>query len=177
MKRISFLVHPHLIAVKAIIRKGGKCYFMFPWADGRNLREFCRENRRPRLDPVFIKEIFQQLSRLADAIDAMHNLGDSEGSFRLGDLKLENILRFLDGSQVGILKQLYLLAKVFLPASSFFVSSGPKRPALDACLHHTTTLMQSIFTWILAPAFVAIKRAKTLSPQTLRQPLQPNQGR
>ncbi len=177
MKRISFLVHPHLIAVKAIIRNGGECYFMFPWADGGNLQESYRENRRPRLDPVFIKEIFQQLSRLADAIDAMHNLGDSEGSFRLGDLKLENILRFLDGSQVGILKQLYLLAKVFLPASSFFVSSGPKRPALDACLHHTTALMQSIFTWILAPAFVAIKRAKTLSPQTLRQPLQPNQGR
>ncbi|KAI1425593.1 kinase-like domain-containing protein [Xylaria sp. FL1777] len=104
LKQISSLGHPHLITLKAVIRKGGKCYFMFPWADGGTLREFYRENRWPKLDPSFVREIFQQLNGLADAVDAMHNLGHGESSLRHGDLKPENVLRFLDETQVGVWK-------------------------------------------------------------------------
>ncbi|KAI0974720.1 kinase-like domain-containing protein [Xylaria arbuscula] len=99
LKQISSLKHPHLIEVKAIIRKGGKYYFMFPWADGGNLRDYFKENRQPKLNSRFVREIFKQLSRLADAIHAMH-----EFSIRHGDLKPENIVRFVDETEVGILK-------------------------------------------------------------------------
>ncbi|KAI0535950.1 kinase-like domain-containing protein [Xylaria digitata] len=104
LKQISSLGHPHLITLKAMIRQGGKCYFMFPWADGGNLREFYEKNDRPRLQPGLIREIFQQLSGLADAVDAMHHPGHGDGPLRHGDLKPENILIFLDESQVGVWK-------------------------------------------------------------------------
>ncbi|KAI1275714.1 acyl transferase/acyl hydrolase/lysophospholipase [Xylaria sp. FL0933] len=104
LKRISTLKHPNLIAVKAIVRKGGKCYFMFPWGDGGNLLEFFKENPRPRLHTGFMREIFVQLFGLADAVNAMHHFGDGEGSLRHGDLKPHNIVRFLDKTQVGTLK-------------------------------------------------------------------------
>ncbi|KAI0809419.1 hypothetical protein GGR55DRAFT_679769 [Xylaria sp. FL0064] len=111
LKQISTFKHPHLIAVKAIVRKGGKCYFMFPWGDGGNLREFFKENPRPRLDTGFMREIFLQLHGLADAVNAMHYFGDGEGplrhgegSLRHGDLKPHNIVRFLDKTKVGTLK-------------------------------------------------------------------------
>ncbi|KAI1293339.1 kinase-like domain-containing protein [Xylaria venustula] len=104
LKQISSLKHPHLIDVKAIIRKGGKYYFIFPWADGGNLRDYFKENRQPRLSSKFVREIFQQLSGLADAIYAMHHFEDGEGSIRHGDLKPENIVRFVDETEVGILK-------------------------------------------------------------------------
>ncbi|KAI1354102.1 acyl transferase/acyl hydrolase/lysophospholipase [Xylaria sp. FL0043] len=104
LKRISTLKHPYLIAVKAIVRKAGKCYFMFPWGDGGNLREFFKENPRPRLDTGFMREVFLQLRGLADAVNAMHHFGDGEGSLRHGDLKPHNIVRFLDETRVGTLK-------------------------------------------------------------------------
>ena len=76
---------------------------MFQWADGGSLRDFYEQNKRPSLDPGFIKEIIKQLTGLADAVDALHNFG-GDGSYRHGDLKPENILRFEDGTRVGILK-------------------------------------------------------------------------
>ncbi|KAF2968931.1 hypothetical protein GQX73_g4649 [Xylaria multiplex] len=126
LKEISSLEHPHLITVKAIIRQAGKCYFMFPWAEGGTLREFYQENKQPRLGPGFIRKIFQQLSGLADAVDTMHYPGHAIGSLRHGDLKPENILRFMDEAQVGVWK-----------ITDF---------ALIKC-HHTQTSLRNDPTW------------------------------
>ncbi|KAI0429029.1 kinase-like domain-containing protein [Xylaria sp. FL1042] len=124
LKRISTLEHTHLVAVKAIIRKGGKHYFMFPWGDGGNLSDFF-ENVQPRLDPGFVREIFQQLRGLADAVNTMHHFGPDKKFMSHGDLRPSNIVRFLDKTQVGTLKIVSMpIAKHRYEESTIFRDGG-----------------------------------------------------
>lgn len=102
------LKHTHIIEVKAIITWTGKGkYFMFQWADGGNLRDFYRRVPRPNLSGTLMKEIVRQLMGLADALNTLHNYKKHDkdaGSYRHGNLKPENILRFEDGTETGSLK-------------------------------------------------------------------------
>ncbi|ROV94108.1 hypothetical protein VPNG_09346 [Cytospora leucostoma] len=100
--------HPHIIEVKAIFTwKGKGNFFMFQWADGGSLRDYYKNNPRPKLTNDFMKEIVNQFVGLAHALDALHNYKKNDknaGSYRHGDLKPENILRFENGTQMGFLR-------------------------------------------------------------------------
>ncbi|KAM7212536.1 Protein kinase-like domain containing protein [Rhypophila decipiens] len=100
LKRIKNLKSPHLIEVLATYKLKDSYYFMFPWADGGNLRDLwaTESNKRKRdtstaqLNHWFMK----QCLGLARALQMMHDGrgGDKSTGFRHGDLKPENILWF-----------------------------------------------------------------------------------
>jgi hypothetical protein len=71
--KIRNINHPNILQCLAAIRRGRRRYFMFPWADGGNLREFWSDYRGPRRTPEFVKEVVDQVYGLADALDKMHN--------------------------------------------------------------------------------------------------------
>lgn len=102
------LHHPHIMEVKSIINRNGRSECIISqWADGGNLRDFYTSNPRPILEAAFVRAIIQQLTGLAGALHALHEYKKDEidgASYRHGNLKPENILRFNDGSQVGVLK-------------------------------------------------------------------------
>jgi serine/threonine protein kinase len=83
---------------------------MFRWADGGNLRDFWQSNKKPQLRTSLVRDVVKQIWGLAEALDELHSYGGGGGSYRHGDIKLENILRFQTRSvvrpeiDVGILK-------------------------------------------------------------------------
>ncbi|KAF3051863.1 hypothetical protein E8E11_010396 [Didymella keratinophila] len=79
-------------------------YLVFEWADGGNLHDLWNSIPKPRLEPLMIKAAIQQLSGLAAALRAAHNLDANGASYRHGDLKPANILWFHDGTALGKLK-------------------------------------------------------------------------
>jgi len=91
LKEVSALHHTNLVSAIAVMERGNKRYFMFPWADGGNLREFWGEYDVWPLAPNLIGEVLTQLLGLSDALANIHRL-----SWRHGDVKPENILRFDD---------------------------------------------------------------------------------
>lgn len=107
LEMIRDLNHPHLIKAIAYYQKGNDHFFVFPWADGGNLRDLwnrgCEE-----LTYDYCVWIFVQLCGLANAIKTLHHSGALEkGACRHGDLKAENILCFdktLVISDVGLAK-------------------------------------------------------------------------
>lgn len=82
-------------------------YLMFEWADGGNLHDLWDMIPKPDLTAPFVKWIIRQLRGLAQALSAAHNFksaqGDSDVSYRHGDLKPANILWFRD-DELGTLK-------------------------------------------------------------------------
>ncbi|KAI0523946.1 hypothetical protein F5B22DRAFT_423512 [Xylaria bambusicola] len=91
--------HKHLITTMASIVRGERRYFIFPWADGEDLRAFWMTTEFWPLTPHLILETVQQLGGLASALYTLH-----QGGWRHGDVKPENILRFKDRTTLGILK-------------------------------------------------------------------------
>ncbi|KAK1570125.1 kinase domain-containing protein [Colletotrichum navitas] len=98
--------HPHFIRAIARYTQENHHYFIFPWAQGGNLREFWKHqpslsSASPNFSPhdwdVYIRWFFDQLVGLADAIETLHYPPKEHGigvSCRHGDLKPENILCF-----------------------------------------------------------------------------------
>ncbi|KAK1965417.1 kinase domain-containing protein [Colletotrichum sublineola] len=96
--------HPHFIRAIARYTQENHHYFIFPWAQGGNLREFWKHqpslssasrNFSPDDWGVYIRWFFDQLVGLADAIEKLHYPPNEFGvSCRHGDLKPENILCF-----------------------------------------------------------------------------------
>lgn len=84
----------NVMEVIAIVSKSKDKYFMFPWANGGNLTEFCMTHQNPSLSVDFIRDIVKQLTGLAQALCRLHeyNYEGNEGSYRHGDLKPENIV-------------------------------------------------------------------------------------
>lgn len=78
-------------------------YLMFEWADGGNLKTLWEEVHHPSLSPSLVQASIKQLFGLAEALSRAHYLPNN-ASYRHGDLKPANILRFVDGSIVGTLK-------------------------------------------------------------------------
>jgi hypothetical protein len=93
------LNHEHLIKLIAIFQKGPICYFIFPWADGGDLRDFWRANdAQPRSQELVLWSLRQMLG-IVSAINALH-----AKITRHGDIKPQNILHFLrphDDSTMG----------------------------------------------------------------------------
>src|SRR3569833_2589113 len=85
LKEVSALHHTNLVSAIAVMERGNKRYFMFPWADGGNLREFWGEYNVWPLAPNLIGEVLTQLLGLSDALTNNHRL-----SWRHGDVKPEN---------------------------------------------------------------------------------------
>lgn len=91
--------HKHLLQCLGSIHRGDERYFMFPWADGGNLREFWSGNERCLLTPDLVLQVLKQILGLADALAEFH-----KQNWRHGDIKPENILRFKDNTTLGQLK-------------------------------------------------------------------------
>jgi serine/threonine protein kinase len=89
LERVQSLQNKHLIKLIATCTKKPLFYFIFPWADGGNLKEFWRrEDSKPRT-PELILWSLQQMLGLVDGLKALHGQ-----NIRHGDLKPQNILHF-----------------------------------------------------------------------------------
>lgn len=89
------LNHDHLIKAVAAYQKGDARCFIFPWADGGNLRELWSRDATV-LDRNLLGWALAQMKGLAGAVLALHRKGT-----RHGDLKPENILRFFRNAAKG----------------------------------------------------------------------------
>lgn len=121
--------HPHIIKCLAAIRKGTRRYFLFPWADGQSLRDYWDTTGplpKSQMSNI-ISQTIKQFREISDALDALHSFegkpkvtggllqvpinteregrGYSIESIRHGDLKPENLLRFLENNtELGVLR-------------------------------------------------------------------------
>lgn len=100
LRIIRELKHIHLITPMAAYRRGELRGFLFPWAEGGNLREFWkRDSERPSKTPELMKWILDQFCGICDATKALH-----ARNCRHTDLKPENILLFEENGPRGILR-------------------------------------------------------------------------
>ncbi|KAK3343409.1 kinase-like domain-containing protein [Lasiosphaeria hispida] len=76
-------------------------YLVFEWAEGGNLENLFTQCQNPTLSANLVKQTVRQLSGLAEALRATHELG-----IRHGDIKPSNVLRFgaSEGDILGTLK-------------------------------------------------------------------------
>ncbi|KAF9735146.1 hypothetical protein PMIN03_007382 [Paraphaeosphaeria minitans] len=74
LKEINRLQHPNITPCIAAIRRGDGRYFMFPWADGDNLREFWDRTPSKPLTPELVQHAIGQLHGIADALQKLHNI-------------------------------------------------------------------------------------------------------
>lgn len=88
--------HKHLIKCIAAVQKEQRYFFIFPWADGGNLREFWASHDCTLPDTQTMYWAVSQMRGLADALTELHNCNT-----RHGDLKPENILRFSEDTSPG----------------------------------------------------------------------------
>jgi serine/threonine protein kinase len=110
LRNINKLNHPNITQCIAAVRRGGRRYFVFSWAEGGNLQEYWKKVAKQTPDAKSIRQMVEQLRGVTDALDALHNcksgdknllavpnsgMSDNEKSIRHGDLKPENILRFI----------------------------------------------------------------------------------
>jgi serine/threonine protein kinase len=109
--------HPNMLPCIAAIKMGLSHYFLFPWADGGNLRDFWQNEASPKLSSNLMMDVLQQLCGLSEALELLHGYvsqaqtgpsttREEGGGIRHGDLKPENILRFRSStpSDLGTLK-------------------------------------------------------------------------
>ncbi|CZR49170.1 uncharacterized protein FPRO_12603 [Fusarium proliferatum ET1] len=90
LELIQSLKHEHLITLIATCQKGPVCYFIFPWADGGDLRDFWKGNDSQKRSQELILWSLRQMLGIASAINALHGKNT-----RHGDIKPQNILHFL----------------------------------------------------------------------------------
>ncbi|KAF8847386.1 HET-domain-containing protein [Acephala macrosclerotiorum] len=104
LNTIRKLDHRHVIKAIAVFEWCKHQYFIFPWADNGNLREFWEKWKG--LDSIYW--VLEQLDGLCDALYQLHYR-----NWRHGDLKPENLLCFKDSkssrdilviADVGLLK-------------------------------------------------------------------------
>jgi serine/threonine protein kinase len=118
LKTMLQFSHEHFIKTIAYCEVGEmEKYFLFPWAEDGNLKQYW-DNQTPRLDEVYLKWVFSQLTGLAGAIHQLHE----EGLCRHGDIKPQNILCFKDMGTGAINCRLVIadlgLAKVHAEATA-----------------------------------------------------------
>lgn len=102
----------HIVHFITAFRRGDletqEHYLIFEWADGGNLATLWESDPKPHLTALLVKAVIEQLLGLTQALCAAHFLKDdgkyNGASYRHGDLKPGNILRFLDGTPIGRLK-------------------------------------------------------------------------
>ncbi|KAK4229592.1 kinase-like domain-containing protein [Podospora fimiseda] len=102
LSKIQKLCHDHLITLIASFKRGREFFFLFPWAEGGNLRQLWNKNWSPTREQT--EWALGQMLGLAEAIQHLHlptnNLDLTENG-RHGDLRPENILAFHDKKAHG----------------------------------------------------------------------------
>lgn len=103
---IQGLRHQHIMEMMAVLKTEVKgSLFMYQWADGGNLRDLYRKCPNPVLSATFLRQLVSQLWGLSSALCHVHNFNPTDNRlYRHGNLKPENILRFENGTSVGVLK-------------------------------------------------------------------------
>ncbi|KAL2694700.1 hypothetical protein Neosp_001286 [[Neocosmospora] mangrovei] len=99
---IQKIDHPHLIKPIASYQyhNHDDGYFLFPWAEHGNLKEFWkREKVRPLKNPEMMGWMLKQMRGLCHALSIFH-----ETHYLHGDIKPENILLFEEGGYKGTLR-------------------------------------------------------------------------
>lgn len=95
---ISAIDNPSLIKPIATYTRGDALCFVFPWANGGNLREFWASADQAYRTSDLVLWVLSQLYGLAGGLNALYG-----ENCRHGDLKPENILRFTDNQERGTL--------------------------------------------------------------------------
>ncbi|KAG5802036.1 hypothetical protein H9Q74_013467 [Fusarium xylarioides] len=90
------LKHEHLIKLIATCQKGPIFYFIFPWADGGDLRDFWKANDTKARTQELVLWSLRQMLGIVSAINALHGK-----ITRHGDIKPQNILHFLKAQDDG----------------------------------------------------------------------------
>jgi serine/threonine protein kinase len=72
LKVMNELDHPHVVKCIAAMRRGDSRYFMFPWAEGENLRDFWISSPRKEPSGEIILQAITQLLGIADALSHLH---------------------------------------------------------------------------------------------------------
>ncbi|KAL4865573.1 hypothetical protein BDV12DRAFT_188059 [Aspergillus spectabilis] len=97
--------HPHLINLLFTYRKGDKCHFVFPWADG-TLKDYWEKTGKPILSPWLLIWYLQQMVGLASGLAFFHDFTNPTTGMprfgRHGDIKAQNILWFQNGNVLKI---------------------------------------------------------------------------
>jgi serine/threonine protein kinase len=98
--------HDHLIQVIASIKKGHNYYFLFPWADGGNLRELWKVRGSDPRSEALVRWCLEQMKGIANGLRKLHRPSQqpkAHENWRHGDLRPENIVFFINvpGSQFG----------------------------------------------------------------------------
>ncbi|EWY89786.1 serine/threonine protein kinase [Fusarium oxysporum NRRL 32931] len=117
LSKCRHVKHSNMLPCIAAIKMGLSHYFLFPWADGGNLRDFWKSEASPKLSSNLMMDALQQLCGLSKALELLHGYTsqahadpsttrEEGGGIRHGDLKPENILRFRSStpSDLGTLK-------------------------------------------------------------------------
>ncbi|KAH8647687.1 hypothetical protein BX600DRAFT_518114 [Xylariales sp. PMI_506] len=101
LKKIAAMDHPHLINPIAAFERGEDRCFIFPWADGGNLRDFWKNTDAKRTkgttsvsDASIVSWALDQMCGLADCLTTLY-----AQNCRHGDLKPENILHFTNQAE------------------------------------------------------------------------------
>jgi serine/threonine protein kinase len=107
-QEIQSLHHPNIAQFIAAFTRGNDRYMMYEWANGGDLRQFWRTTKPPLLTAQLVQDVILQLRGLADALMNLHSFRG--GSYRHGDIKPENVLRFMGQKEkesltdIGVLK-------------------------------------------------------------------------
>jgi hypothetical protein len=73
IQSFNTLNHPNITRGIAAFSQNDTYYILLEWANGDNLRTLWKNNRRPTLNPVTIRELLYQLWGLADGLYQMHH--------------------------------------------------------------------------------------------------------
>ncbi|KAI0146113.1 kinase-like domain-containing protein [Xylariaceae sp. FL1272] len=106
LKRIRELNHPNFIRLIVSFKRGRTYFFLFPWADGGDLRSYWKDNNQKRTRQTMLWTL-RQISGLAGALHRLHAPGNEDNpdeNCRHGDLKPGNILLFKEGKGPGVLR-------------------------------------------------------------------------
>ncbi|KAK1676342.1 kinase-like domain-containing protein [Colletotrichum godetiae] len=104
LRRIRKLRNKHITIHFETFSQGDRSYIVFPWAGGGDLEHFWKDgDKKTRTHPLALWSLEQMLG-LSEAVHALHEEMGEDANCRHGDLKPQNILHFLTGSERGILK-------------------------------------------------------------------------
>ena len=89
LEKVQCLQHKHLIKLIATCTRKPYFYFIFPWADGGNLKGLWKREDLKSRTPDLILWSLQQMLGIVGGLKALH-----DENCRHGDFKPENILHF-----------------------------------------------------------------------------------
>ncbi|KAK4458715.1 kinase-like domain-containing protein [Cladorrhinum samala] len=110
LSKLQHCKNPHLITLIASFKRGTDFHFLFPWAEGGDLRSFWEQSWEKhgfKQQREGISWALGQMIGIAKAVEDLHkvqprdDLGGAKENCRHGDLRPENILAFGDKKSNG----------------------------------------------------------------------------